>query len=87
MAQAGCRHKAGHSRHLPDDPDLLRPASDQVCRNHLLIPIQTNAGQVRDVKGAVLDFYGCSRIGSAQSCHSSQCAVSVTRMTWAATSG
>ena len=33
-------------------------------------------------------FYkGSCKTGSAQSCHSSQCAVSVTHMTWAATSG
>jgi hypothetical protein len=30
---------------------------------------------------------GCCKIGFAQSCHSSQFAVSLTRMTWAATSG
>ena len=58
-----------------------------IRRHRVFIPFQANAGGVENMQHSIGDFIRLCRTGSAQSCHSSQCAVSVTRMTWAATSG
>ena len=88
------RPRSGIDRRTPGEPlgladKPLAPATTllntQRPHLHSIQSPTPGASRMFSIPSAIL--YGSCIIISAQCCHSSQCAVSVPRMTWAATSG
>jgi hypothetical protein len=77
-SEVGIARQIGHVRKVPriDFGFCLNP----LRLNHILVLFNANARHVWNMQVLALIVYGCCKIGSA--CHSSQCAVSVTRSDW-----